>query len=289
MKKFTICLLFLVSAVTICFAENQNEEPAGSDYKPMLVPGRRWDYFHGGLMDYQHHTFSEYIDGYITGDNGVEYYVIKRTSDINDKIVGYMREINGKICRYNTPEERNGWRNHVAETLVYDFSLDADGTFTTWYFPSFGSSGHGVPLVSTVTVIENGETDKKGKKFKHQIFDVIAKGQYYLDGDYVVSLDKRITVLQEVGLTEGGTVSKWDCIHPLNNGDGPNYLMRVTDPDGTVIYYDQWAEMMSAGQIECDPAAADNRMYDLMGREIRDPQPGTVYIRNGKKYVMSTK
>ena len=30
---------------------------------------------------------------------------------------------------------------------------------------------------------------------------------------------------------------------------------------------------------------ADGRMYDLMGREIREPQRGTVYIQDGRKKV----
>ena len=65
--------------------------------------------------------------------------------------------------------------------------------------------------------------------------------------------------------------------HSLEDTDG-NVLVRINDiPAG-------------ADQIDMAPEeAGDGKIYDLMGREIHDPQPGTVYIRNGKKYVMSTK
>ena len=35
--------------------------------------------------------------------------------------------------------------------------------------------------------------------------------------------------------------------------------------------------------ITADPAPADNTLYDLQGRTVRTPQPGTIYILNGRK------
>ena len=42
------------------------------------------------------------------------------------------------------------------------------------------------------------------------------------------------------------------------------------------------AEQPSDG-VQAKPE--DNKMYDLNGREIRNPLPGTVYIQNGEKHV----
>lgn len=30
----------------------------------------------------------------------------------------------------------------------------------------------------------------------------------------------------------------------------------------------------------------DNAIYDLLGRRVTNPLPGTIYIRNGKKFVL---
>ena len=37
--------------------------------------------------------------------------------------------------------------------------------------------------------------------------------------------------------------------------------------------------------IDADKADDDSRMFDLMGREIRNPLPGTIYIQGGKKFI----
>lgn len=63
-------------------------------------------------------------------------------------------------------------------------------------------------------------------------------------------------------------------------------LLRVTD-NNTTIYEDPKAipEISAISSIKSDFKSSDAIIYDLLGREIIDPQPGTVYIRNGKKFV----
>ena len=69
------------------------------------------------------------------------------------------------------------------------------------------------------------------------------------------------------------------------------WVMSVWDNGECVFTEDDFnAPAITSGVITAEAERpADNRIYDLMGREIHDPQPGTVYIRNGKKYVRSTK
>lgn len=42
---------------------------------------------------------------------------------------------------------------------------------------------------------------------------------------------------------------------------------------------------VGVGTVENSDAISDMRKFDLMGREIAEPAPGTVYIQNGRKYV----
>jgi hypothetical protein len=42
----------------------------------------------------------------------------------------------------------------------------------------------------------------------------------------------------------------------------------------------------TATAVEDVPADADDTYYDLLGRKVLNPQPGNVYICNGKKFVV---
>ena len=272
MKKITICLLFFVSAVTICFAENQNEEPAGSDYKPRLVDGRRWDYFHDGMFEEQWYKTSRIIDGKRTVD-GVEYSVVKDAGA--DEIIAYLREENGKIYRYLNVE---GWPK---ETLLYDFSLTTGKEYhilCTGNYPTYSNT--------QIRIQNTDSIDSFGYKLLKQTWEIpeipIPLGYY---------------AIESLGICNGGTLENIFFGPFATNGDGNTMLVRAVDPDGTLLYLNKYAEnaeklydqVLSADGVEIIPEAGNGKIYDLMGREIRDPQPGTVYIRNGKKYVRSTK
>ena len=42
--------------------------------------------------------------------------------------------------------------------------------------------------------------------------------------------------------------------------------------------------LTSIKEVEAN-AVEDNKMYDLLGREIFEIQKGTIYIKNRKKYI----
>ena len=64
-------------------------------------------------------------------------------------------------------------------------------------------------------------------------------------------------------------------------------LKEVLDGDGNVIFrYEDFGPTDAVEGIEDDCAPEnDTRMFDLFGREIRDPQPGTIYVQGGRKFV----
>ncbi len=35
-----------------------------------------------------------------------------------------------------------------------------------------------------------------------------------------------------------------------------------------------------------DGSRSNGKIYDLMGREVKNPQPRTIYISNGKKWIL---
>ncbi|MDE6230148.1 MAG: hypothetical protein K2M37_00835 [Muribaculaceae bacterium] len=58
--------------------------------------------------------------------------------------------------------------------------------------------------------------------------------------------------------------------------------------DDELIYSEAaFKEATSMKEIVDGQEADNSHVYDLFGRKIADPQPGTVYIRNGRKFVQS--
>lgn len=66
-------------------------------------------------------------------------------------------------------------------------------------------------------------------------------------------------------------------------------LYSVEEANGTVLILneDLYNNVTGAGisQSVMDPTSSDNRIFDLQGRQVSNPQPGSVYIRGGRKFV----
>ncbi len=70
------------------------------------------------------------------------------------------------------------------------------------------------------------------------------------------------------------------------------FVKDIVDAEGNVIFkaadFDAPAYSAGVPEVGFDTGGTrivDNKMYDLNGREIRNPLPGTVYIQNGEKHV----
>lgn len=67
------------------------------------------------------------------------------------------------------------------------------------------------------------------------------------------------------------------------------YLLYVKDKNGNVIFTqaDFRAPSYTSSGIEAieSDAVEDHRIFDLYGRPVSHPIPGTIYIRNGRKFV----
>ena len=63
-------------------------------------------------------------------------------------------------------------------------------------------------------------------------------------------------------------------------------LYSVEDADGKSLYIDpEYYEFAGTAKIEMSSDKMDGKTYDLHGREVTNPVPGSIYIRNGKKFV----
>ena len=88
--------------------------------------------------------------------------------------------------------------------------------------------------------------------------------------------------------------------YPLENTKNPSSVVNSWQPHVSSVYDEDkciftfqdflfsplpWEGGAGVEEIEVEETMEDSRMFDLMGREIRSPLPGTVYIRNGKKFI----
>lgn len=94
-------------------------------------------------------------------------------------------------------------------------------------------------------------------------------------------------VVEGIGITSMGTLPY--NFHPDHiPEEGCPRLLEYRDADGKVIHkfadFSEVTGISGVAETEGD-LSEDQRMFDLFGREIRDPQPGTVYVRGGRKFV----
>ena len=118
-------------------------------------------------------------------------------------------------------------------------------------------------------------------------------------GEMEIDGEKRITyyyhmngrdepvAVEGIGITSMGTLPY--NFHPdYLPEEGCPRLLEYRDADGKVIHkFGDFSEVTGiSGVAEIDgDLSEDQRMFDLFGHEIRDPQPGTVYVRGGRKFV----
>lgn len=211
-----------------------------------------------------------------------------------DEEIALLREENGKVYMllpeegvhvYDPADDR--WTSAMqpvepgTEVLLYDFTLDTGDARQGYY--SCSLLNEGVQMKADGNIVRTGVKEVEGKELKWlrdtpsvAPFDQggILTGSQYLEGVGNIS-EGDMTRLGYGDYLDLDGASEQVCFNRLYDASG-NVLLgaeqAVTSPGAAI-----------AG-IEAD-RADDSRMYDLMGREIRNPLTGTVFIRGGKKFV----
>ena len=205
-----------------------------------------------------------------------------------------LREEDRRIYRYaglvayeNGYTRSDGQYGDPKEYMLYDFNMKRMDKYPSCLDGGWRDADNvifqSLPSVeTTITVFESGES---------QLGNQTVSSLSLSAGNEPVGY----TVYETVGPVESGTIGDfiiYNSVNSVSDGDYGIHLIRfhsLEDTDGNVLVR---INDIPAGADQIDMApeeAGDGKIYDLMGREIRDPQPGTVYICNGKKYVRSTK
>ena len=260
----------------VLFTKADFDAPA---YRPLVQEGKTWNYdlYIDTFGDTEHQTATLKF-GTPEILFGEEYFPIV---DNDEYKVGYMRQTGNKIYTlvdgdiinelYPYPDGE-----HVLgtgeEALVCDFSASEGYKYMMSGYPKFL---YDVTVTQADKILVNGIIRKR---------IVVTCNDIKEDGE--------IIFVEGIGSNKGYLCLPQFLAMVHGTGSALVFLNNVTDAEGNVIFTaaDFDAPAYSAGMPEVGfdtggTRIVDNKMYDLNGREIRNPLPGTVYILNGEKHV----
>lgn len=184
-------------------------------------------------------------------------------------------------------------RNQLTANL-YDFAMEAGSYYQwpwSWYSYSDGNNQTSEPVKIW---IESVWTDDMGRKH----FNITDRGDNYygiegmgeiIEGIGLVNADFMGNDTVVGGLFIAPCAEQLPPITGLEDVRWPSYvhLRSVIDKDGTVVYgREDYHDPSNVVPVGADNVPSpDSAIYDLHGRRVTNPQPGTVYIRDGRKYV----
>ena len=165
----------------------------------------------------------------------------------------------------------------VTEKVLYDFTLNVGDSVTLLveYFPEAKSGRYeaGGYLHEYKDQVEETEFREINNKTLRQL-------KYSRCG---------IEAIESIGAYSlYSTLARPGVQFMIDGGYGQNaFLNGIYDGAGNRIF-GKWEYSVPANAGISDviaPVNLDRKMYDLMGREIKEPAPGTVYIQGGRKLI----
>ena len=222
--------------------------------------------------------------------NGKEYSVL-RTSP-ND-VLALMRQEGGKVYllldeefiskhNFNDRESSDSFKDDDkyrlkdAEVLVYDLDAPKGSSYkATAFMCEFNMVilNHDVYVWDVDEINVNGEVARR----QHWIDLTIVEGFGPSSGMYLIPQG----FLYETG-SESSVSPELEMHHIIDRATREEIFTYEDFSKPSVSVEEIPAEQPSDG---VQAKTKDNKMYDLNGREIRGPLPGTVYILNGEKHV----
>lgn len=282
--KFNIYKIYLIISLILGLSI-----PA-SAYEPLLVEGRTWEYRNVGgfVLDLYIHSIKAGIE---VEKYGKKYFPIL-CAESGDTLA-FMREEPGKAYLLMQREgDLFTWDESVGdytptgsftpdqESLVYDFTKEVGDSITLMNYPWYYNTDNNIFDGTFKADLE------LTNKYTDTYFGV---ERIYQEWTRMFNGNNPVKHIEGIGILEYNllpfyissnwfmTTSKRRCKHCFGKVVDLN---RVYEKDGTVIY-DSFSDVPIVERERVD----DGRMYDLSGREIREPQRGTVYIQGGRKMV----
>ena len=254
--------------------------------EPMVKLGKTWHYDKTYAMfddeisesDKKYSGTCSFTDSIVR--NGHTYYRFEW--DNGDPTIIYLRQDGEKVYRYWDTTDEEIIAKTGGEILLYDFSLKEGDVYQTYYSQSFEEMYYVYPL--DMYVNSAGTVMIKGHERKYQY--LATYGWSPFDPNDLPREGSGLLVIEGIG-PRRGFISEPFEFWPYDGGVRlVYYTTKVCDGDEVIFTGDDF-KLFTAGVEEVldGGCVKDGKMYDIMGREVKNPQPGSVYIRNGRKFV----
>lgn len=289
-------------------------------YEPLIREDRVWEYYsYDDFWRTITHSLSQYQFDGTQEINGKTYHQLKlkdmvswqetsQTSETQtvDSVAALLREEEGVVymlvqtpivmiydaenqCFVQQKTEEN------QEVVIYDFTrIQPDDSFyasgNRLHANQTSELNYVCPMITEYSVVEVNE-GSAGKIITLQNCGVVGMCVNYnfdpveqFGNDYA-----NVDVMEGIGNIGAGSflVPETKCVIEFCNGClGYNCFNNLYDLEGNVIYKGANVQKPSSGieSVGADAKTA-GKLYDLTGREIRNPQRGAIYIRDGEKRI----
>lgn len=243
-----------------------------NDERAIVRHNRTWDYnlwHHGAESAYT--TATGYHFGNVVRINDKLYLPF---CDAEGNVLAHMRQHGSKVYLHVDETiiipsiESTG----ADEVLLYDFSKQRGSKFTCVGFDDSG--------------LRHGEMyDCIGVDDRYIVYD----GRYLRCLDYQL-VNKKISnetfsMIEGIGNPVGLLPFPQFGVHNPNMQNETARLARVLDGEGKVIYEPENVGIDKVESGNGTTTESDGRIYDLFGRQVTNPQPGSIYIQKGEKIL----
>ena len=279
--------MILVAGLLSC-SQMYAENPSGEGMSEIWAKnrydyiGRPIEYGSQMSMNAERTDYRERFEGYhFDGTKELDGKIYSVFRDCFNQPAAYLREEGKKIYRHN--DESIQIINpslQDSEFLLYDFGAQSGDTLSVYGF-SFGSMMFykvQIEVLACDTIEIEAKNGTKLQRIRH-------KAKW--DG-----ADLELTVIEGMGFDRGllhypqwhvAVISDATSLYTYSPEKVDWYTNHAS---GEFFLKDFYKEAVNAGvsTTESDNNP-DSPVYDLMGREIKDPAPGTVYIQGGRKLI----
>lgn len=276
-----------------CLYQKESSPEYGiAEFVPIVQTGKVWEYTVDN-RDYYYYTIGD-----ARKVNNITYFEFFQFKKIlaDERNLQASEMWNGELDR-SWIRERNGIvylltvNNRPAseieanckdysEFLLYDFNKE---TGDEWDYPNdINLLGETFPYF-----VETGHIELADKTTAKTL-SLQRRDPYY---------DTPIMMIEGIGITNNGHLTNFKIETPENAAPtsevpGANAtLNRVFLPSGEIIYSREGVTLPPSGidHINIDIFKDTDILFDLMGNQVLHPLPGTIYIRDGHKFIIRAK
>ncbi|MDE7414657.1 MAG: hypothetical protein K2N05_12830 [Muribaculaceae bacterium] len=170
--------------------------------------------------------------------------------------------------------------------ILYDFEAKVGDRYPTIILGNLLTTANVVETSFRDDILDGVKQVRILTDFTMQYFDI----KWEPDSEWLDELNHfTVGYVEKIGNITSGTFTDLNPYYDDNTGlkEYAVYINNIYDSEGNIVYkgrnFDGEASIYDLSIDSIDKN--DSLLYDLHGRVVTNPQPGSIYIRGGKKFV----